>query len=193
MRVRPITHHEKAWNKIVSSQQPIRNGEAVFNMEFGQWGEYLISFTLEEKGRQYTSQTLFRVGWSDYGRWADQEDEDSREGRREKSKNEILLAMNKKEYAVGETVRIEFNTQRPVRKCLVTLEKDHVLEAKVIDVKGTLGSYEFMVKEEYLPNVYVSVLATAGREGFPVYTSQRDRGHSDGILRICGYLGPERS
>ena len=166
--------YEKGWRKIVSSQQPIRNGEAVFNMEFGEWGDYMISFTFEEKGRQYTSQTLFKVGWSDYGRWADEEYEQYRDRREKMSKNEILVAMNKKEYAVGETVRLEFNTNRPVRKCLVTLEKDHVLDAKVIDVNGTLGSYEFVMKEEYLPNVFVSVLATAGREGFPVYTSQSD-------------------
>ena len=166
--------YEKGWRKIVSSQQPIRNGGAVFNMEFGEWGDYMISFTFEEKGRQYTSQTLFKVGWSDYGRWADEEYEQYRDRREKMSKNEILVAMNKKEYAVGETVRLEFNTNRPVRKCLVTLEKDQVLDAKVIDVNGTLGSYEFVMKEEYLPNVFVSVLATAGREGFPIYTSQSD-------------------
>ncbi|MBM3301255.1 MAG: hypothetical protein FJY85_15040, partial [Deltaproteobacteria bacterium] len=141
----------------------------MFQLEFGEGGAYLIAFTFEEKGRKYTSQTLFRVGWQDYDRWAYRQDERSPAAR-----NEILLCTSKKEYAVGETVRVEFNTRRPVRQCLVTLERGRVLDSKVIDVNGTSGAYEFTVKEEHLPNVYVSVLATAGREGFPVYASQSD-------------------
>ncbi len=161
--------YEEAWRKVVSTQQALRNGEATFPLDFSQGGSYLIAVTFEEKGLKYTSQTVVNVGWSDYGRRRYYGEEEERP-----AKNEILLAMSKKEYAVGDTVRIEFSTRRPVRKCLVTLERGEVLDAKVMDVNGTLGTYEFTVKDEHLPNVYVSVLAAVGREGFPVYLTQAD-------------------
>ena len=162
--------YEKAWQEILSSQQPVSNGEAVFQLQFGEGGTYLIAFTFEDKGRKYTSQTIFNVGWEDYYRPTYGEETE----RRARPTNEILLCTNKKEYAVGDTVRIEFNTRRPVTKCLVALERGGVLDAKVIDVNGTAGTHEFIVKEEHLPNVYVSVLGTVGRKGFPVYAIQRD-------------------
>jgi alpha-2-macroglobulin len=164
--------YDQAWRKIFSSQQSVQNGEAVFPLQFGEGGEYVISFTFEEKGRKYSSQTIFTVGWDDYRTWW--RSDPDREEKSRTRKNEISVSMSKKEYAVGETVRIEFNTRRPVRKCLVTLERGQVLDAKVIDVNGTSGAYEFTVKEEHLPNVYISVLATVGREGFPVYASHAD-------------------
>jgi alpha-2-macroglobulin len=162
--------YEEAWRKVISTQQALRNGEAAFPLDFSEGGTYLVSVTFEEKGLKFTSQTVVDVGWSSYGsRRSYSGDEESRP-----AKNEILLSMNKKEYAVGDTVRVEFSTRRPVRKCLVTLERGEVLDAKVIDVNGTLGTYEFTVKDEHLPNVYVSVLAAVGREGFPVYATQAD-------------------
>ena len=160
---------EEGWKKTLSSNQPISNGEAVFQAEFNEGGDYLIAFTYEDKGHKFTSQTLFKVGWEEYTQWL------GRQGDRgAATRNEFLLSMSKKEYAVGDTVKVEFNTPRPVRKCLVTLEKGKVLDAKVLDINGAAGSYEFVLKEEALPNVYVSVLAAAPREGFPVYASQAD-------------------
>jgi uncharacterized protein YfaS (alpha-2-macroglobulin family) len=164
--------YERVWRPVISSQVPVRNGEAVFPVQFAQGGTYLVAFTFEDKGKKYSSQTLFNVGWDDYYRWRE-DPEDTRP--RSRAVKEILLVMSKKEYAVGDTVKIEFNTRRPMQKCLVTLERSGVLDAKIIDVNGMSGAYEFTVKEEHLPNVYVSVLGTVGREGFPVYATQSDR------------------
>ncbi len=48
------------------------------------------------------------------------------------------------------------------------------LDYKLIDVNGTDGKYEFKAEEKYQPNVYVSVIGSAGREGYPIYVSQTD-------------------
>ena len=183
--------YEQAWQKIFSSQQSINNGEAIFPLQFGEGGEYVVAFTFEEKGRKYTSRTIFTVGWDEYRRSSrsDSDEEDKNRSR----KNEISVVMSKKEYAVGENVRIEFNTRRPMRKCLVTLERGQVLDAKVIDVNGTSGAYEFTVKEEHLPNVYISVLGTVGRDGFPGVRGSLGFGHPHGVLRVRGRFGEERS
>ena len=161
---------EEGWMKTLTSQQPIVNGEADFQLELNDSGDYLIGFTYEDKTGRYTSQTLFSVGWEDYDQWARRETEKD-----VRTSNEVLLSMTKKEYRTGESVRIQFHAPRPVKKCLVTMEKGgEILDYRVIDVKGNDGSYQFEATEKFQPNVYVSVMAAAGREGFPVYSSQVD-------------------
>ncbi len=160
---------EEGWMKTLTSQQSIVNGEAPFSLEFSDYGDYLVAFTYEDKTGRYSSQTLFKVGWDDYDNWIRrQAEKETRTG------NQVLVSMSKKEYRAGEPVRIEFHTPRAVRKCLIALEKTGVLEYKIIDVKGTEGNYQFKASEQMQPNVYVSIMASAGREGFPIYPSQTD-------------------
>jgi len=160
---------EDGWLKTLGSQIPLNHGEGTFQLDLNDSGDYLIAFTYEAEGSKYTSQAVFKVGWEEYDRWSrNQRDQDVR------TFNEVLVSMSKKEYGVGENVRVQFNTARPVKKCLVTLEKDDILDYKVIEVKAGDGGYQFPVKEEYLPNIYFSVIAAVGREGFPVYSNQAD-------------------
>ncbi|MGO9119615.1 MAG: alpha-2-macroglobulin family protein [Desulfomonilaceae bacterium] len=160
---------EEGWMKTLTSQQSIVNGEAPFSLEFSDYGEYLVAFTYEDKTGRYSSQTLFKVGWDDYDNWIRrQAEKETRTG------NQVLVSLSKKEYRAGEPVRIEFHTPRAVKKCLIALEKSGVLEYKIIDVNGTEGSYQFKASEQMQPNVYVSLMASAGREGFPTYPSQTD-------------------
>ena len=161
---------EEGWMKTLTSQQPIVNGEADFRLELNDSGDYLIGFTYEDKTGRYTSQTLFSVGWEDYDQWARKETEKD-----VRTSNEVLLSMTKKEYRTGEMVRVQFHAPRPVKKCLMTMEKGgEILDYRVIDVKGNDGSYQFEATDKFQPNVYVSVMAAAGREGFPIYSSQVD-------------------
>lgn len=161
---------EEGWMKTLTSQLPFVNGEADFQLELNDSGDYLVGFTYEDKTGRYTSQTLFNVGWEDYDQWARREAEKD-----VRTSNEVLLSMTKKEFRTGESVRIQFHAPRPVKKCLVTIEKGgEILDHRVIDVKGNDGSYQFEATEKFQPNVYVSVMAAAGREGFPVYSSQVD-------------------
>lgn len=160
---------QDGWVNALSSQVPFTNGEGVFQCEFNEGGNYLLVFTYSDEKGKYSSQTLFKVGWEDYENWArDKAEKGPRTGR------EILLSMNKKEYRAGEPVKVEFNIPRPVRKCLVTLEKGEILDYRVVDVNGTNGTYQFTATGDFQPNVYISVLGAAGREGFPVYASQVD-------------------
>ncbi len=160
---------EEGWMKTLTSQQSITNGEAPFSLEFNDYGDYLVAFTYEDKTGRYSSQTLFKVGWDDYDNWIRrQAEKETRTG------NQVLVSLSKKEYRAGEPVRIEFHTPRAVKKCLIALEKSGVLEYKIIDVNGTEGSYQIKTSEQMQPNVYVSLMASAGRQGFPIYPSQTD-------------------
>ena len=161
---------EEGWMKTLKSQQSIVNGEAPFSLEFSDYGDYLVAFTYEDKTGRYSSQTLFKVGWDDYDNWIRrQAEKETRTG------NQVLVSMSKKEYKAGEPVRIGFHTPRPVKKCLITLEKAGVIDYKIVDVNGTEGSYQFKASERMQPNVYVSLIASAGREGYPVYPYQTDK------------------
>ncbi len=161
---------EEGWMKSLTSRQPIVNGEAVFQLELTDSGDYMVRFTYEDKSGRYTSQTLFSVGWEDYDQWVR-----SRTKNETRTSDEVLLSMTKKEYRTGEPVQIQFHTPRPVKKCLVTIEKGgEILDYRAIDVNGNDGSYQFKATEKFQPNVYVSVMAAAGREGFPIYSTQVD-------------------
>ncbi len=160
---------EEGWINTLSSQVPFTNGEATFQCEFNEGGNYMLVFTYSDERGKYSSQTLFKVGWEEYDTWArDNVEKGPRTGR------EILLSMNKKEYRVGEQVKIDFNAPRPLRKCLITLEKGQILDYRVVDVNGTNGKYQFTTTADFQPNVYISVIGAAGRDGFPVYASQVD-------------------
>jgi alpha-2-macroglobulin len=160
---------EEGWMKGLSSQVAVVNGEAVFNLQLNNFGDYLIAFSFEDKSGKYSSQTCFKVGWEQYDEWIRQQSE-----KEVRTTSEVLLSTTKKEFRAGETVRVSFHVPRPVTKCLVALEKSQVLDYRVIDVNGTEGNYEFVAKESFQPNVFVSIVAAAGRQGYPVYPSQVD-------------------
>ncbi len=160
---------EEGWMKGLSSQLPVMNGEAVFNLQLNDFGDYLIAFNFVDNSGKYTSQTLFKVGWEQYDEWIRQRSE-----KEVRTTSEVLLSTTKKEFKTGEPVKVSFHVPRPVSKCLVALEKGEVLEYRVIDVNGTEGNYEFVAKEAFQPNVFVSIVAAAGRQDYPVYPSQVD-------------------
>ena len=160
---------EEGWMKTVATQQQLVNGEAAIQLNFGDSGEYMVAVTYEEGGRRYSSQTLFTVGWQDYDRWVRHQEEKTT-----LTAGEVLVSMSRTSYNVGDQAQIEFNTPRPVSKCLVTIESGDILDYEVIDLKGTSGSHRFTIKAEYQPNIYVGITAAAGREGFPIYAVQPD-------------------
>ncbi|HMK36639.1 MAG TPA: MG2 domain-containing protein, partial [Desulfomonilaceae bacterium] len=162
--------YEQGWAKSQATDQQIVNGEATLQTQLFDSGAYLIELVYEQDGARFASRTYFNVGW--------QEDYEERERRRAEkvvpTSNEILVSMSKKEYRAGDPAVIQFSTPRPVKKSLITLEKGEILEYHVVDVSSGTGTYQFTVKEQFQPNVYVSVMAAAGRDGYPVYASQVD-------------------
>ncbi|MCA1959796.1 MAG: hypothetical protein LDL33_03290, partial [Desulfomonile sp.] len=107
--------------------------------------------------------------WDEYDSWIRSEEQ-----KEVRTFNEILPALSRKEYRVGETVSVEFNTRRPVKKGLVTIEAGDVLDYKVVDISGKRLTHRFKAAANHRPNVYVSLLAPTGRTDFPVYQSQAD-------------------
>ncbi|HEX4329931.1 MAG TPA: MG2 domain-containing protein [Burkholderiales bacterium] len=69
----------------------------------------------------------------------------------------------KKSYKAGETAR--FQVRMPFRQATawVTIEREGVIETRVVPLSGKEPVVEVPIKGEYAPNVFVSVLAVRGR------------------------------
>ncbi|MGB6053625.1 MAG: MG2 domain-containing protein, partial [Burkholderiaceae bacterium] len=79
------------------------------------------------------------------------------------NQDRIDILPEKKSYQPGETAK--FQVRMPFRHAtaLVALEREGVLETRVLELSGKDPSISLPVKAEYGPNVYVSVLAVRGR------------------------------
>ncbi len=75
----------------------------------------------------------------------------------------IDLVPEKKRYEPGETAR--FQVRMPFRKAtvLVTIEREGVIDQKVVELEGASPVIELPIAGSYGPNVYVSALAVRGR------------------------------
>ena len=78
--------------------------------------------------------------------------------------NEALdLAVQKSDVRVGEDVTIIIKSPYPKAKALVTVERGKIFEYRIIDIERSLTDVSVRIKEEYIPDVYVSVLLLSPR------------------------------
>lgn len=161
---------EQGWQKELTYDSPIENGEARVKVNFSGYQDYMIRCEYTDDSEVYASQTSFDVGWNRYESWISTLSKDG-----VPTTDAIFLSMSAKEYKVGDTVNVEFETKRPVKKCLVTVEGRSLMSHQVIDVNGKRGSISFKVTEDHLPNAFVSVIAAAPRGKYPVYQVQTDQ------------------
>ena len=87
----------------------------------------------------------------------------------------LTLKPNKNEYKVGQTARILVESPYPSATALVTVEREGILDAWTTQVKSGSSYIPVKIKENYLPNVYVSVVLLQGRTDQPI-TDKLDLG-----------------
>lgn len=76
--------------------------------------------------------------------------------------NEIELVPDKKRYAPGETAKILVKAPRAGMSALVTLEREGVLDRKVLTLKSAAETLEIPLGEDAVPNLFVSVVLVEG-------------------------------
>jgi uncharacterized protein YfaS (alpha-2-macroglobulin family) len=71
----------------------------------------------------------------------------------------------KPEYEAGETARFQVRSPFRSATALVTVEREGVIESFVTEISGSDPVIKVPIRDNYAPNVYVSVLAVRGRVG----------------------------
>lgn len=107
-------------------------------------GEYEIRVNL--KGSEsYVSERFYAWGWNSTQYTSFQVN----------NEGNVTIKPGKEKYEVGEDIDVLFTTPFDGRM-LVTLERDHVIEHKYLEVKNKSAKYTIKAGKEHIPNVYVT-------------------------------------
>ncbi len=80
----------------------------------------------------------------------------------------LKLEENKKTYEVGDHAKVILRSPFRDAEALVTIERNGILDRRVVPIHGALPVVEVPVKAEYYPNVFISVVVVRGRvQGAP--------------------------
>lgn len=128
-------------------------------------GELLIQASIEDPdGREASAHTRVWVS-GDEELWHTPSDTDRME-----------LVPERKHWEPGETARFQVRMPFERARALITVEREGVLDARVVELKRSDGPLEIPVTDAMAPNVYISVLAVRGRVSQPQPTALVDLG-----------------
>lgn len=129
------------WNKIVT----IDGEPEDLSFAVSSSGQYELRISTVGKLEDYQFYGFYAYGWGSSTASSFQVD---REGR-------VDIVLDKEKYEPGDKAKILFMTPFD-GKMLVTFERDSVLDYKLVEVKDRSVELSVEIKEEFLPNVYVS-------------------------------------
>ncbi len=124
-------------------------------------GYYIVEVQgTDSRGQLAKSAIFFYVSGADYVAWERSDDD------------RIELVSDKRRYKIGDNATIMI--QSPFEKCraLVTIERESIFESRVIELTGTAPTIQVPIKENYLPNVFVSVALLQGRSGNQTFSKE---------------------
>jgi alpha-2-macroglobulin len=127
-------------------------------------GFYLLraSATDEHENQALAAEGFYGIG-AGSGAWGDND------------KASLELALNKKEYKVGDTARVLVKSPFPEAEALITVERAGVYRTMKKKLVGTTPTVEVPISDELRPNAFVSVHLVRGRTKAP----PADRGKAD--------------
>ena len=139
-----------------------KGANLTFTPDKGGW--YYVKLTSKDLfGRPVIGGAEVYVSGNGYMSWKQNEDD------------LIKIIPNKNEYKVGQTARLVVQNPYENATALVSIEREGVLDAWVETLKNGQDTLRIAIKENYLPNVYVSVTLVNGRTAKPV-TEKLDLG-----------------
>ncbi len=144
-----------------------------FSVKPSKSGLYVLRLSTTDKfNREIITERRFYVTGSDWV-WFNRE-----------SSSEITLTTDKTLYNPGENAQILMTSPLPKGKYLMTIEREGIIEEKVLDFDSCSSVLTIPVKEEYLPNVYVTL------SSYSVRTKKPDHDFSTPDLdKPKGYFG----
>ncbi|MCX6233365.1 MAG: MG2 domain-containing protein [Bacteroidetes bacterium] len=144
---------ERVEHVILDKTLTIDDGVTTYTYTPGASGSYEIRI-MASGSEGYVAQEFYAYGWGDT-------DYTSFEVNRE---GQITIEADKQEYRPGQTARLLFKTPFD-GKLLITVERDDVMESHVVTTSNKAASINLMIKEEYLPNIYITATAFRPHKG----------------------------
>ena len=147
-------HTEREDAEVSSREVESGPGPVVVGFKPEKSGLYVLSAAGKDgRGNPVTSSTYVYVTGDDYVSW-ERRDDDS-----------VELIADAGEYKPGETARILVKSPYERAKALVTVEREFILDSRVVEIEGSTSRIEVPIESGYIPNVFVSVLLVQGRTG----------------------------
>lgn len=115
-------------------------------------GYYLaVVKSIDSRGNEIKAKASMYVSSNDYIGWGSQ------------NHDRIDLVLDKKSYKIGETAEILVKSpfEKSV-KALLTIERQKIMESKIITLNGNSEIIRLPITEDMLPNVFVSLLLFKG-------------------------------
>ncbi|MCK4667179.1 hypothetical protein KAU33_10540, partial [Candidatus Dependentiae bacterium] len=88
----------------------------------------------------------------------------------------IDLVTDKKEYKVGEEIKLLIKSPFETSTALITVERENVIWSEVIRMEGNATTVRIPVNEEFAPNVYINVIIMKERKGTEFDENGKDLG-----------------
>jgi alpha-2-macroglobulin len=115
-------------------------------------GLYILAAeSRDARGNPISTSAFFYVTGGDYVSW-DRRDDDT-----------IELVADAAAYKPGDTARILVKSPYEKARALVTVERETIIESRVLEIRGSSDRIEVPIRSEHIPNVFVSVLLLQGR------------------------------
>lgn len=154
----------------------LKDGIAPVHLEPSGAGQYAleIGYTAPD-GTTFHSSRNFKMDWSyDYEGDYCYEGSDHMGPRWYAERMHALaVTSDRGEYAPGDTARFYVRAPRQPVAVLVAVEREEGLTVQRVKL-GPDGQFDLKIPDGWSPNVYVSVLASYAREGYPVYPTDAD-------------------
>ncbi|QQR80421.1 MAG: Ig-like domain-containing protein [Deltaproteobacteria bacterium] len=135
------------------SEKTDEDGKANLSFDVPSGGFYRVVLKANDHGNEIQSAAEFSAWGSTYVPW------------RLDDAEKIELVPDKSSYKIGDTAKVLIKSLVPMTKALLTYERGHLLDSKIIDLGGKNAPYiEVPIMEGMIPNFYLSVVAHAGRD-----------------------------
>jgi alpha-2-macroglobulin len=115
-------------------------------------GLYIVKATVkDDAGRKHQSSVGGYVLGAGFSAW------------QRNDTDRIELVPDKTKYDVGDVAKVLVKSPYPEARAMVTVEREGVLERRVVELKGSMEAIEVPITEAMVPNVFVGVLLVRPR------------------------------
>jgi len=134
-------------------------------------GSYRIRISgADQEGRSFVTEMKFYATGGRWIRWASNNDED------------INLIADKTVYFDGDTARIMVQSPLPEGRYLMTIEREGILEEKILHLNNSTSVIEVPISDAYVPVIYVTLCTFRNRESLPESYYEPDFGRPKGYF-----------